>query len=683
MERTKHPNKPLTNQQIQTLTSMIVGRANLAAQLGMQYDGERNLYQALGYRRILNWQDYWDQYSRQDIAKAVIDRPVKATWQGQLELIESEDAKRTQFEQAWYDLNKRLKLRSLLSRVDRLTGIGRYGVLLLGLDDVQNQEGFVNPVKDDGRRKLMYIKPFGENSAKIDTYESDPSNPRYGMPKVYSIQVADVASGSSSTVRVHHSRCLHILDDHLESEVMGIPRLEAVFNRLMDIEKLVGGDAEMFWRGARPGYQGVVDKDYQMTQTLKDDLKDQLDEMEHNLRRYLVNEGVTLQALAQEIADPKSHYSVQIACISAVTGIPQRILSGSERGELASTQDTSEWKTYVQSRREDHAEPHIIQPFADRLIELKILPKPASGNYTVDWLDLFSISEKERVEIGKSRANAIREYTTNPMAQSVIPPEAFFEYCLGFSQGQIDYTKKLVGAGISEEQKALAKDIEELTPEPKIPAGKPIPKKVNPQSNKQKDKTNWKKLYEDGGAHWTEDMQPSKCAQDFAEKLVEAKKKSILEIGCGNGRDSILFAVAGLKVTSIDLVPDAVKMAKENAKTVEIKVDFQEGNVEKLEFEDSSFDAVYSLSVLHSTKIDKSFAEITRVLKPKGKVLIYIYANTQIIDGTSIEFISIDEFIKLFEDDYTIEDVFTKQEEEYDEIGEKHFIIIIEAEKNE
>lgn len=480
MERTKHNDQPiqtLSGKQLQTLTSMIVARAQLASNLGMQYGTERDIYQALGYKLNLTYQDYWNQYSRQDIAKAIIDRPVRATWQGQLELIESEDAEKTPFEKAWNDLNKRLKLRSLLSRVDRLTGIGRYGVLLLGLDDVSNIEGFLNPVKT-GTRKLAYVKPFSEDSAKIDTYVNDPANERYGMPLTYSVQVADVNGGSRGTVRVHYTRCLHILDDHLESEIFGIPRLEAVFNRLYDLEKLVGGDAEMFWRGARPGYQGVVDKDYSMTQTTKDDLKDQLDEMEHNLRRYLVNEGVELKALAQQIADPKPHFDVAIACISAVTGIPQRILSGSERGELASTQDTGEWKTYVQSRREDHAEPHIIQPFADRLIELGILPKPASGNYTVDWLDLFSISEKERVEIGKSRANAVREYTTNPMAQSIVSPDEFKEYFLGYTQGQIDYSKKLIAAGISEEQKSLAKELDEMIPKPEVPVGKPISTKT-------------------------------------------------------------------------------------------------------------------------------------------------------------------------------------------------------------
>jgi hypothetical protein len=403
-------------------------------------------------------------------------------------LIESEDAKKTVFEKAWYDLNKRLKLRSLLSRVDRLTGIGHYGVLLLGLDDVNDQEGFSKPVSQSGKRNLLYVKPFGENSAKIDTYEVNPSNPRYGMPLIYSVQVADVASGSSSTVRVHHSRMLHILEDHLESEVMGIPKLEAVFNRLYDLEKLVGGDAEMFWRGARPGYQGNVDKDYSMTQATKDDLKEQIDEYENGLRRILVNEGIDLKALAQQIADPTGHVDIQLTMISAVTGIPKRILSGSERGELASTQDSGEWKTYVQSRREDHAEPHIIRPFTDRLIELKVLPKPESGDYKVDWLDLFSISEKERVEIGKSRANAIREYTTNPMAEGLVPPSLFLEKCLGFSQAEIDLANKMIGAGISEEQKSLMEEILDITtpvPTGAAGGGLELPSKNKPVAKKK------------------------------------------------------------------------------------------------------------------------------------------------------------------------------------------------------
>ena len=186
-----------TSKEIQTLTSMVVARANLAATLGLHYGGDRDVYQALGYQNTIKYEDFLARYVRQDIAKAIIDRPVKATWQGELELIESEEANKTPFEQAWNDLNRKLKLRTLLSRVDRLTGIGRYGVLLLGLDDVQKVEDFVRAVNPN-KVQLSYVKPFGEKAAQVAEFESNVNNPRYGQPLIYTVEVADVSSGSSA-----------------------------------------------------------------------------------------------------------------------------------------------------------------------------------------------------------------------------------------------------------------------------------------------------------------------------------------------------------------------------------------------------------------------------------------------------------------------------------------------------
>jgi len=417
------------------------------------------------------------KYKRQDMAKAIINRPVKATWQGTVELVESENPEETIFEKAWTKLDRKFGLKTRLSRIDRLTGIGRYGVLLLGLDDVKKRDDFVKPVLL-GTRKLKYIKTFSEKSALIDMYETNPKNSRYGMPKVYAIEVADVDAGSSSQVRVHYSRVIHIIDDTLESEIFGTPRLEAVFNRLMDIEKLVGGDAEMFWRGARPGYSNKLDPEYKLTPAQEATLKEQIDEFEHNLRRIINLEGMTMESLDQQIADPKNHMDILLTCVSAETGIPKRILSGSERGELASTQDSGEWKTYVQSRREDHAEPRILRLLVDRFIELGVLPTP-EDEYTVKWLDLFSISEKDRVDIGQKRSEALRSYTTNILATALVPPPAFYEYFLGLDRGQIQLISKMVKEGISDEQQdvmKVVKEINEPTPKP-IPTGKPIPVK--------------------------------------------------------------------------------------------------------------------------------------------------------------------------------------------------------------
>src|SRR5512147_1883712 len=124
MRRTK--NAPSTNtKMLTTFANALVGRMLFAAQLGgQQYGTDRDIYQALGYKTTLVFDDFLQRYLRQDIAKAVIDRPVKATWQGAIELVESENPEETPFEKAWRKLDRRLGLKTKFSTVDRLTGIG-------------------------------------------------------------------------------------------------------------------------------------------------------------------------------------------------------------------------------------------------------------------------------------------------------------------------------------------------------------------------------------------------------------------------------------------------------------------------------------------------------------------------------------------------------------------------------
>jgi len=142
---------------------------------------------------------------------------------------------------------------------------------------------------------------------------------------------------------------------------------------LFDLEKLVGGSAEMFWRGARPGYKGKVDKEYTLTSDEEEDFQDQLDEYEHNLRRFLISRGIDISALETQVSDPSKHVDVQIQMISAQTGIPKRILTGSERGELASTQDITSWYSLIQGRRENYVAGNILRPFNVKVLAFSLL----------------------------------------------------------------------------------------------------------------------------------------------------------------------------------------------------------------------------------------------------------------------------------------------------------------------
>lgn len=449
----------------------LIARQNLAYKmglsLGLQYGGARDLYNALGYPDDIKYGAFFGKYKRMDIAKAVIDRPIGATWRGLLELEENKKAEETEFEKKWKALRRDLKLKNIFGRVDKLACLGRYAILLLGFDDTPNQEAYLTPVKKGA--KLLFLRPYSENTAIFDTFETNTTSARYGQPITYSITTLNTENGQSDTIRVHHTRVLHIALGTLENELIGTPKLEVIYNRLLDLEKIVGGDGEMFWRGARPGYAGNIDKEFGGGAQTEEDIKAQVKDYENGLSRILISEGLKLESLAQQIADPKNHVDIQLAMISAVTGIPKRILIGSERGELSSAQDSSEWRAFVQERREEEVEGGIVRPFVDRMIEMGVLPKPVTGDYKVRWPNAFDLNPKEKSEIGLNRARSLREYTTNGIAQAILPPKAAFEFLFGLDDSEIEYVEKVTEKGMEDEMaswKEYMEFLEDVTPKP-------------------------------------------------------------------------------------------------------------------------------------------------------------------------------------------------------------------------
>lgn len=425
------------HQRIQ-MYSALIARAQMMYSLGKQYGTDRDVYEALGYETTITYEQYASRYARQDMAAAVIDRPVDATWRGRVELQQSPVGGDTKFEKAWKDLDNRLGLKQEFIRLDKVSQIGKYGVLLFGFDGAKTEADFRSPIAPGSARKLVYVKPFGEGGAKINQWENDPSNPRYGMPTLYNIVIYNSETQSSREVTVHYSRVLHIVPTKLESEWEGVPTLQSIYNRLVDLEKLTGGSAEMFWRGARPGYQAVVDPEYTLAPVDRDDLQDQFAEYEHKLRRIMMLEGVEMKALESQVFSPKEHVDVIVQMISAAKGIPKRILTGSEAGELASSQDKGSWLESIDTRRTEYAVPIIIEPFVKRCQEHQILPGLSNGiKWTVKWEDLWAPSDKQQAEIGRMRAEAVRAYGQSPGAEGIMPPRLFYKWCLGLDKDEI------------------------------------------------------------------------------------------------------------------------------------------------------------------------------------------------------------------------------------------------------
>ncbi len=107
----------------------------------------------------------------------------------------------------------------------------------------------------------------------------------------------------------------------------------------------------------------------------------------------------------------------------------------------------------------------------------------------------------------------------------------------------------------------------------------------------------------------------------------------LLEVGCGIGVDSIQLARRGFDVIAVDLTENALDVARQFAERSGVSIDFRLGNAEGLDFPDQSFDAVYSFGVLHHTPdIQKSVAEVHRVLRPGGTAYVMLYHRDSLVN---------------------------------------------------
>jgi len=393
---------------------------------------------ALNYPTSLDYYDYLYKYTRQDIAQRIIQAPVGATWRYTPNVFESDEGE-TSFELAYAKLVDQLDLYNCLKRLDLLAGLGRYSILYLGFDDSEN---LATPPKRGS--KLLYLSPIPEPRAQISTWDTSIRSSGYGHPLMYSVQIASLITGETIGSRaIHWSRIIHVAENTLDNEFYGLPRLECVYNRLLGLEKLAGGSPEMYWRGARPGYTAQAAENTILTDSQLEGLKGQLSDFVNNLQRWLYVEGLNIQSLAPQVVSPTDHVDVQLQLISAATRIPIRILIGSERGELASSQDERAWLSFIEERRQEVADRIILRPLINRLIGFDVLPQPDNSFY-IEWEPLLVLSDKEKAEIGKIHTETLSKYLETVGGTELIPPELFLSRELGMSTAEIELAKNIV-----------------------------------------------------------------------------------------------------------------------------------------------------------------------------------------------------------------------------------------------
>jgi SAM-dependent methyltransferase len=95
----------------------------------------------------------------------------------------------------------------------------------------------------------------------------------------------------------------------------------------------------------------------------------------------------------------------------------------------------------------------------------------------------------------------------------------------------------------------------------------------------------------------------------------------VLDVACGTGVVAVTAAGVGARVSALDLTPELLQRARENASVGDFDIDWHEGDVEQLPFDDAKFDVVLSqFGHMFAPRPDVAVSEILRVLKPGGTV---------------------------------------------------------------
>lgn len=110
-------------------------------------------------------------------------------------------------------------------------------------------------------------------------------------------------------------------------------------------------------------------------------------------------------------------------------------------------------------------------------------------------------------------------------------------------------------------------------------------------------------------------------AEAFINRLNLKPGMKVLDVACGSGNLALPAARAGADVTGVDIAPNLVEQARENAKHEGLNVQFDEGDAEALPYGDASFDAVLTMfGAMFAPRPELVAAELKRVCRPGGVI---------------------------------------------------------------
>lgn len=429
-----------------------------AANTGLDPTG-RNLERECGHpENGPTPEQYGQVYQYHTLGRKVVNALPDACFSVWPEIYEDDDPKKlTPFEEDF------AKVRELhpdfwqkVHRADRLSRSQRYGGLLFGIDDGKSPEQPLGKTRK-GPAGLLFLKAGSELEFTAKDFETG-MNARNGWPNTYTVEVGDPQGDAGTTeVTVHHSRIIHMADNLGASDVFGHPAAEPVFNRLLDLRKVLGSSAEMFYKGAFPGiaFQTLADLAGRTTMD-RASLQEEWTKFQQGLQRYIALDGLEANTLKTVLADPTNFAMLQVQMIAADIDTPMKILLGAQNSQVAGENDVTQWQAKVTGRQADLLTPRLVQ-IGELFVRAGVC-RPNKKPLKVWWPEVNLQSPKDQADTAVKITQALLQYVTSG-AELVFPLEYFLSEVLRLPQHLV--AQVVVKAGQAPNTKQAWKDPKE------------------------------------------------------------------------------------------------------------------------------------------------------------------------------------------------------------------------------
>ena len=86
---------------------------------------------------------------------------------------------------------------------------------------------------------------------------------------------------------------------------------------------------------------------------------------------------------------------------------------------------------------------NLLRPLIDRFVEYGVIAGP-KDEYTVEWSDLMTPSDKDKADVAKVKTETIKTYTDSLGAEDVIPLDFFLRKFLELTTEEMDQIAEMI-----------------------------------------------------------------------------------------------------------------------------------------------------------------------------------------------------------------------------------------------